>query len=532
MNTETVQRRREPAIPLLGIPVLLVWLLVFGAALGWGGSGTTLRHAFWQDGVLWGGLTCLALGLGLFLARVRSDDLARVVAALFFAYVTVHAHVTYYDSSRAELHTAVQEAEPGVWPDAWKSLPPDELNHWFIGSRVTPWGLPWLDHLRAQADVGIFHVETSGQRRYGRFTEEVYRRGFFMWWGWFVCHAFLAVGCFFGMAGAAFVPPRHPPEIDLPPTVRDRIGRAVGDEARVQRVLGRPSGRLLSWRPALTPELVATLLPQTGDELAATIAVDLERAAAWARAPVDARTLPSAEAEDLRALVETFHGRDAGTPPQAFHLVLRAADRLRRATDAADFHDCLEAVTDVTRVTGTFEQVAPFALVDLRGIEFERVACAPQWMPLYRGTTRFFDRGSPWQQLEALDAGALPRDAHLAVIHQLVHEPDPRVHDFWPGLRPSELMPRIAPIARDAILTYVSVNQGGASFEGRIALARLAAWAAHWPPEEAERFLRRCIRCGWREALGRLPDDARWRAFVARHDPTPFGGLSGSTPWR
>jgi hypothetical protein len=521
------------AIPIWGWPIFIVIALFGGRLVSIAGATSAITTANWESGILWGFGAAVVLGSGLWLARVRSADLALTLGLFFFVYVAVFSQVDYIDDSADYLFRDIHEEASDIWPPAWKSLPRDQLYRTFVARQVTPTGLFWLDHLRAQADIGVVSWEQQGHRRYGgRTGAEVYRQGIWMWWGWFCCYLLLLCGCFLGLFAAAFVEDKDPPVARTVASktmdhLRDTLKSKGLSERKITSILVPPTPAEVLF----DSNQVEMLLPVEDKTLAQAISADLQLARSWQSSDSDARNPDKDRIDLLLEIKSRFYSHNSDARWFSYHLVLLAADRLHRHWPGSRFIDALRAVFSIVEFNGAHFNVEDFEAVDLSGLAYTPVTCDVPWQPLYGRSKRFYDDNSGWEELERLPPEQIPRGAHLAILYQFCTQPDPRTHELWQGTRPIEIVTRTSAYMYDAIMTFLMEWENRFPDIHRDRVRHLASFACAFPQEQAEAFLLRCIESGWRSSVSRLPETVAWARFLDAHNDSPFGELSGYVDW-
>jgi len=386
-----------------------------------------------------------------------------------------------------------------------------------------------------QADIGIVRTETHGHRKYGgRKGVEVYRQGFWMWWGWLICYLFLAIGCFFGIAGSSFITHRKRPENKVPKLVLERMQSTLKEkgleEETINTILSRPNNIA-----TFDDSEILKLLPIDDSATAEEILRLIKLSKQWRASSNVEQELNQADLKQIYSLLKYYYNRgpeDVKTI-YAYYLILLAADKLFRLVKHKSFYDCLVIITDISALLSIHHTIQPFHQIDLKNIKYKTLTVGELWQPLYGGRQCFYQYNSSWELLENNKPEDIPEDAYLAIIYQYHHQPDPRGYEMWQGTTPAQMMEMLAPRLRDAILTYLShaMQQVSITERSLSAYTRLAAWAYDWPEEQAEVFFNCCIQSGWRFSLDRLPDTPHWRKFIDKNNKTPFGDLSNCVEW-
>ncbi len=531
MNTNDEKR-----IPIWGWPILFLFLFASGLLLSYIGSDFIVAYAHWSDAIWWGILTAVALAGSLWCARVESSESTLIIAAIFFLFIAVNTQINYYKKSKFEIFTVVQNSEDSEWPSGWKNLNRDTLYQNFIKHRIKPTGLAWLDHLRLQADIGVVRTEQQGHRKYGgRKGVEVYRHGFWMWWGWFVCHLFLAIGCFFGTAGSAFVAEKKEKKSDVSEIVLERMTinlKEKGlDEESIKSILNRPRNK----RAEITDREILELLPIDNNEVAREIVDIVKLSKTWKPDVNTEQDLKQSDVEKIHSLLAYYYNQHPREVKNIYanNLTLLAADKLDDFLKHKSFYDCLLIINDISELLSFHPRLSPFHRIDLSGIHYKALTVGELWQPLYEGRQSFYSYNSTWELLENNKAEDIPEDAYLAIIYQYFHQPDPRGYEMWQGTVPSEFITLLSPGLRDAILTWLSVAIRRSSISsGTLSWhMQLASRAADWPQHQAAEFLERCKQSGWRRSFERLPDTPFWRNYIDRNHKTPFGDLGNYLDW-
>lgn len=524
METQTTR-----AIPLWGWPLLLIFLGGSGIILSFIGSDFVIPYAHWADSLWWGIGAGLSLAFSLWACRVRSPDLATATAICFFVFILINAQIQYYHSSKSVLFKVIQQDEEDEWPAQWKQLDRNELYSTFTEQRIGRSGFDWLDHLRVEADIGVIRVEKQGHRRYGgRKGVEVYRQGLWMWWGWFCCYLFLAIGCFFGMTGSSFIDKEEPREKKVADIIVKRMTETLKEKGLTDEDIHKITYRQRNYYAETKPEEIYEMLPFEDREISRDIVEDLVLAKQWYRSSKVVHTVSEEKRQRLEFLLNKFYRLKIkpGDKLYSNYLVLLAADTLFRNTQDKEFYECLLQITDIAQVLNIPHVVSPFASIDLDGIDYRRVNVGELWSPLYKGKQAFHSYDSNWELLENNRPEDIPEDAYLAIIYQYCHQPAPRGYEMWQGTTPSEFVEILAPRLRDAILTYLALAQRGSIDHHVSTLKQLVSWAAYWPTEQAEEIFMRCIKSGWLHSLDKIPDTPCWRDFIHNNDKTPFGDIS------
>lgn len=524
------------SIPIWGWPILITLLSGLGLLLSYMGSDFIIAYAHWSDGIYWGFFAAAALAFSLWCARVESEELTLIFAVIFFIFISVNTQINYYSKSKFELYTIVQQSEDNEWPTEYKQQDRDTLYQSFINQRINPTGLSWLDHLRLQADIGIIRTEQQGHRQYGgRKGVEVYRQGFWMWWGWFVCYLFLAVGCFFGMAGSEFVAKKEDKKNDVAKIINDRMNDVLKDKGlndeEIKSIITKPR----TYYSEISDEEVLELLPIADKNIAKEIIVHLKLSKEWYRNSKLERKIEQKDFNQVSALIKKYYDRTLGDEDKlySYYLLLLAADKLHRYIENKSFYDCLQIITDTSELLCIPNNIAPFNILNLNDIEYKTLEVGEIWKPLYTGKQCFYSYDSNWELLENNKPEDIPEDAYLAILYQYCHQPDQRAYEMWSGTTPSKLVEILSPKLRDAVLTYITIMMKHSSITSSnlSKLVRLASCASAWPQEQAEEMFHRCIQSGWRHSLDRLPESPAWRKFIDENDKTPFGELRNIIKW-
>ncbi len=358
--------------------------LLGGRVLSIVGAESSITRAYWESGILWGIGAAVVLGSALWLARVRSPELALVLGMFFFGYVTIFSQIDYLDDSRDYLYRHIHEEASHSWPRQWESLSRRELYFAFVNHQVTPTGLFWLDHLRAQADIGVLSWEQQGHRRYGgRKGAEVYRQGFWMWWGWLCSYLFLLVGCFFGLFGAALVESKEPPKQPMPEESLGELREALKSkglsESEISYILTRPQAAEIK----IESDEIDVVLPAGDSKLAQLISSDLKLARSWQSTLRIPREPGDDRIEHLVEIKSRFYSHNTDTRWFPYHLVMLAAYRLHHNRPGSRFIESLQAVSSIARFHDVHISVEGFNSPDFSGLEYEHVICGVAWQPLY-----------------------------------------------------------------------------------------------------------------------------------------------------
>jgi len=521
--------------PKWGWSILVIFFLIFGFLLSYIGSDFVIAYAHWSDGIWWGFFAAAALAFSLWSARISSPELALITAVIFFLFISINTQINYYNKSKFELFTIIQQSEENEWPADWKKLDRDAVYKNFFMQRIKPTGLDWLDHLRLQADIGIVRTEQQGHRKYGgRKGVEVYRQGIWMWWGWFVCYLLLAIGCFIGIAGSAFVSRQKEDEVEVSEIVLKRMHASLKekgiDKESINSILSRQQKNT-----KVSDSEILKLLPIDDNAVAGDILRIIKLSKEWR---IDSKTkqdLNQADLEQIYSLLEHFYNRfpeDVKTI-YSYYLTLLAADKLFCFLKQKSFYDCLVIITDISELLSIHNTIQPFHRINLKGIQYKTLSVGELWQPLFGGGQSFYSYNSNWELLENNEPDDIPEDAYLAIIYQYFHQPDPRGYEMWQGTTPSQMVEILAPRLRDAILTYLlrSMHHTSISTSSLSMHMTLAAWAVDWPEDQSEAFFKSCLHSGWRYSFNKLPDTPRWRKFIEKNNRTPFGELSNYVEW-
>ena len=522
-------------LPIWGWPILFLFLTASGLLVSYIGSDFIVAYAHWSDGIWWGISAAIALAGSLWCAQVKSPTLTLLAAIGFFLFIAVNTQINYYKKSKFELFTIVQKSEESEWPAGWKNLDRNSLYQNYINQRISPTGFSWLDHLRLQADIGIISTEQQGHRKYGgRKGVEVYRQGFWIWWGWFLCYLLLAIGCFIGMAGSAFVTRKEETESDVSDIVVERMYATLKekglDEESIKAVIRRPKKNA-----RISDREILNLLPIDESSTAGEILRTIKLSKEWRASTNNKEELNREDLNRIHFLLESFYSVDPDDVKKIYpyYLTLLSADKLFRRMENKSFYDCMTIITDISALLSIHPLIPPFQRIDLTGIEYKSLSVGELWEPLFGGGQSFYAYNSSWELLENNNSEDIPEDAYLAIIYQYFHQPDPRGYEMWQGTTPSQMVAMLSPRLRDAILTSLSKSKHCASLaESPLSTQmQLAAWAANWPEEKAAEFFNRCIQSGWRASLRRLPETPFWREFIDKNNNTPFGELSNYVDW-
>ncbi len=529
-----MEAKIKKPIPLWGWPLLILLLGASGLILSFIGSDFVIANAHWSDGIWWGIAAGIPLAFSLWSCRVRSESLTLIVAIFFFFFIQVNTQINYYSKSKSELFTIIQNAEDNEWPNEWKQLDRDTLYNTFTEQRINTSGFKWLDHLRVQADIGVIRVEQQGHRKYGgRKGVEVYRQGFWMWWGWFICYLLLAVGCFFGMAGSSFIDKEESKEKKVADIIVGRMTKVLKEKGLSDENIRNITQRQKNYYKTLNADEVHELLPIEDEKISSDIVNDLMLSKEWYVNSKIERTIDEHKLVRLNSLLNKYYQRTLSNEDKlySYYLVLLAADTLCSNSDNMSFYQSLLCITDIAEILNIPHNITSFNTLDLNGINYKTLAVGEIWAPLFGREQSFYSYNSNWELLEDNKADDIPEEAYLAIIYQYCHQPDPRGYEMWQGTTPSEFMEILSPKLRDAILTYLSLSQSSFPEQHLSKLMQLADWAAYWSDEQAEEIFKRCIQAGWRQSLRKIPETPSWRKFIEENDNTPFGNLSNVVEW-
>lgn len=496
-------------------------------------GGAALETASWGQGMLWGVFTFLCLGGVFWLSRLSDPAWALGLALLAFLVIGVGGHGEFLDLARERLERQVQEDDAGRFPPEWKTLQGEALYRaWMADTLEEPAARGWWDHLRAQARAGISHFERATEFVEGESGfRPVYRQGWQVWLNWVFIHFWAGLGCLFALAGAAFwnvqvrdeTRARRFAESFEETAVQAMMDRgATGEQARdVMRHVYKKDRR----KDPIRWEDVRRLLPASSEEVVHAVAEDLDLARQWSLHWQMERTLQGERSQRLNQLLGRYYPfspRPKGKL-QPFHLVLVAGDRLHEAGAGRTLYQGLLASHEILRLRQVGTQVPPFDVFDFTGLSFRRPDRGEEWEPLITGDHTYYGFNSTWERLEEMAPDEIPEGAYLAILHQYMNGTDPRNHEYWAGVYPSEVVDRLGVRLRDAMLTYLSLVMEGQFTYSTTKLQGLPTMAGRWPYETAEPILRRCVEIGWRNSLRAVPDIPEWQTFLDEYSHTPFG---------
>jgi hypothetical protein len=491
--------------------------------------------------MMWGLGTFVALGSTFWLSRLSSPGWALAIIALFYAVLLVGSQATYFGLAQDRLYRMVQEAEPGRYPPAWKDLDRESLYRaWMAATLDQPEASGWWAHLRAQATAGIYHTERATRYEPGKpGYRPVYRRGWQVWLGWITSVVMAGVGCLFSLIGSALWNSRVQEDDRTRAFVRETYRKVGG--AFERRGLSKKQVHIVLHGSAQSRHLdtpiplrkVATLLPGLDAALVHAIRDDLEINRQWRSHWDPDRALDPDRTRLAEDIIRRYYPdrRELLNPRSSWLLLLIAAHRLHEAVPAERFWFSLERIFETLLALGHRDYINYFSTLDLSGISYRRVPVAEPWASLAMPHATFFNRGSCWNTLEQMPAEDIPETAYLGIIFQYYFTPDQRVDEMWGGTEPHEIVTRLGPRLRDALLTFIETKVP------RLALARpgSASWyasiAASWPFEVAGPILERALQAGWHQSLAQVPETPEWLELLERYTPSPFGDPRGAVRW-
>ena len=350
----------------------------------------------------------------------------------------------------------------------------------------------------------------------------------------FICYLFLAIGCFFGMAGSAFVAGKKENESEVSEIVLERMYANLKDKGldkeSIKSILSRPKKNT-----AISDSEILKLLPIDDSAIANEILRTIKLSKEWRPDSNSKEDLNQTDLNQIYSLLEYFYNRHPGDVKNIYSndLTLLAADKLFRSTEHKIFYDCLVIITDISELLSIHNQIHPFHRINLKGLQYKTLYTGELWRPLFGGGQSFYAYNSNWELLENNNPEDIPEEAYLAIIYQYFHQPDPRGYEMWQGTTPSQMLEILSPSLRDAILTYLSKSIHRASIKQNTLSKhmQLAAWASDWPEAQAAEFFKRCMQSGWRASLDRLPETPFWRNFIDKNNKTPFGDLGNYVKW-
>lgn len=537
-------------MPIWGWPLLAVGIPLLAILLGLLGGSFVLPTASWREGVLWGLLPVGGVGGLLALARVRSTGIALIVALLVFTATVVLGQYFHHGNVRHAIAVAARTHAGDGWPEAWASLPAAEIYRaWQRDALGEPTAGGWWDGLRAQAEVGITNRERLGPRRTGSPYGDVERRGWLVWGNWLVQHLMLALGTFaaIGLAPIAATSGKAATEPPTPQTERDREAadddaalRARAERARAEAayrevVAAREATRAAARDrpPKLTLASLSRAIAGLDRDAARQLREDL--LLAWALAPERSSppAVSDAERDAMLALRFEWRGRSgSGGALQNTDAILLAAGRLRDAGLTQDLYSAVQAVHAVAKAHIGHQPWMPVRpALDLSDLDFPRVEPDPRFDDLLHRRSCFDADADVWPSLSGVPEQDMPPGAFPAILVQLSEEKDARLYDGLRAELPSQLVRRLGGRLRFAELTAVErIDDWFPHYavETRQALlSRLRTWPAGLALPVADRAL----RCGWLQAVNRVPQTQAWAELLARHHPSPFGDLASYVPW-
>ena len=198
---------------------------------------------------------------------------------------------------------------------------------------------------------------------------------------------------------------------------------------------------------------------------------------------------------------------------------------------AERFWFSLERIFDTFLALGHRDVVAPFAGLDLVGLPFRRVPVGARWASLATPKATFFAPGSAWGDLEKMPAADIPEEAYLSILYQYYFTPDRRVYEMWGGTEPAEIVARLGPRLRDALLTFIEAEVPRIAADRPEVVTRLASIAADWPFAVAGPILERALQAGWHQSLAHVPETAEWLRLLEQYSSSPFGDPRTYVRW-
>lgn len=506
-------------------------------------GGAALETASWEQGMLWGFFAFFCLGGVFLLSRLADPQWALCLAIFAFVVISLGGQAEFFALARERLERQVREDDTGRFPENWKALDREALYRaWMADTLKEPAARGWWFHLRAQARAGISHFERAtefveGQSGY----RPVYRQGWRVWLNWISIHFFAGVGCVFGLVGSAVWCTRVQDEMRarrFAETFEKTAVQAMMDHGatkeQAQDVM-RHAYKKDRRKDPIRSEDVRRMLPASSEEVINAITEDLDLARQWSLEWRMKHSLKDEQSERLRRFLRDHYYLSARPEEnlKPYHLVLVAGSRLHEAEAGVGrtLYQGLLAVHEILRVYEVGVQVPPFDFFDFTGLSFQSPARGEEWEPLITGGQTYYGFSAAWEKLEKLAPEAIPEDAYLAIIHQYMNGTDPRNHEYWAGVYPSEVVERLGLRLRDAMLTYLFMVMEGRFSYPTTYLQHVPLMAGRWPYDVAEPILRRCVEIGWRSSLKAVPDTAEWQAFLDGYAYTPFGEGGQLVDW-
>lgn len=537
---------KQRSIPLWGIPLLLAGLAFSGFVLSMLGAAA-LASGYWGWGMMWGVGVFLMLGGTFFISRLASPEAALVITGVFWIVIVVGSHVEFFSQTQYNVYRWAQNTDSEAVPPGWAAMDRERVYRaWMADVLDEPDAGGWWDHLRANATAGLSNFERAAEFVEGKSGwREVRRTGWRVWAGWISTAFFAALGCLLAIAGAAVWSVRVQRETqaqqfaehvveDLGEAMKAR-GATPSQVKSVMRHISKPSA---IDRPIALAD-VARLLPTLDPDLTRAIRDDLDLQRQWCAHADDNRALDPERHQRATALIQRFYDGDRSliNHRAAWLLFLIAADRLRAASETDEFWPALKTMHGVSRALGLNQHIPPFRWMNLSGLDFKRIEPPPKWELLAYGEPAFSDSmfyspNSAWPELASLPTEKIPVEAYPAIVNQYYNMPDPRVYEGWWGIDdPVEVVKRLGPRLRDALLTYIEDHQPPNRRRHRPHMMNLAGMATRWPFEDAAPILERALQSGWRQSAAGVPHTAEWKALLDRYYSSPFGSSLDYVKW-
>lgn len=519
-------------LPLWGIFILLPGLALSGWLMAYLGAGV-MSTGNWFPGAPWAFGMALALGGTFFLSRLASLKLALIITPLFYMGVVIGSQIFFYEHERDHVYRTVAADASGRFPLQWKSLGREELyRQWMADVLDDPQARGWWDHLRATAAAGITHQERT-LKGYG----PVYRRGWQLWLNWSISYFLGALGAAFGLIGCMIWSGRQRNEARAQGDAQETVDQ-VCDGLRQYGVSSQTVSTVVfssfQHRPLDKPIPlgdVAALLPELKPGVLRAIRDDLElnRQGCRGQRPeqlFDPDRLRLAE----KVIQRFFRGREKlRNRPCSWLLIVIAAYRLHEVQPAERFWFSLQRIVWVYRALGYHDPVEYFSELDLSGMAFKRVPVGNHWASLASPRPTFFAPDSPWKELEQMPTEDIPEAAYLGILYQYYFRPDSRTYEMWWGIEPKEIVARLGPRLRNALLTFIETEAPRQHGHSRV--TRFASIAATWPYEIAAPIMERALQAGWHDSLSDVPKSDEWYQLLKRYNHSPFDKLSPKIRW-
>ena len=502
---------------LILLPNFSFLVLLFSLA----GADFVISTAYWENALIWSVFLFFSWAFVLWISHIYSPDLSLILSALLWICIVIGSQWDYYLSQRNEVVRYQYQEKEEILKNSQLDL--NKIYNLYMQKVLNdPNVHGWWGHIKLITHEGIINRERLGMRKTGGKFAEVERHGWQVIVAWLFSYLFLACACLLGMIGAAIRNPQEKQQVV--------IKHQKNSDANAKPYFYQPMN--LSKHKTITPQTVARLIEIQNQDLTNLLTKDLLIVSNCIKEYDIPCKVDKSQKIVIDQLVKKFRpfnqNRTAYRPE---YMMMHSALIYQQHVDDLDYYHCLGKISAVYAYFQLSRQVLPFQNIDLSGLVYKPVAIDPLWRMLVGKGANFYDQGSAWELIEKEAAEDIPEGAYLAILYQAIHAPDRRVHEWWGGVEPHELIQRLGSRLRDALLTYLHDWPTWFSDHEYYRLERLTAIVGQWPEEIAAPILERCIRSGWRNSCSQIPETPFWIEFLENYEPTPFGSLKNYVRW-